>query len=125
MGHQKDESILIGMKIISRTLKGVATITCSFHFFENIIVKSRAMKCVFVCVCKWRWLEMRFILSSDVAKYIAEASMILPFHTGFPEDAIVALWLIGTKTVRYNTLIHYMSGDLWNAIDEKGLLDCG
>lgn len=47
-------------------------------------------------------LGMGFILTYDVAEYLTRAARILPFHTGFPEDAMVSLWLVGTRTKRVN-----------------------
>ena len=89
---------------------------------------------------------MGYIFSEEAAYYIGKASQLIEFRTGYPEDAVVALWLIGTRTLRihsanfhnhlgggpYKTknctsdsiLIHYMNPSLWNAIDEKGELLC-
>ena len=91
-------------------------------------------------------LGMGYLLTYDVAEYIARASRILPFHTGFPEDAIVAVWLEGTRTKRIHlpdhfhdangrganskqcdertVVVHYMTTDLWKRIDEKGVPQC-
>lgn len=55
---------------------------------------------------------MGFVVTWDVTKYITEASLILPFHTGYPEDATVALWLIGTRTKRFPLpgFVNYQDG---------------
>lgn len=86
------------------------------------------------------------VLSAPVARYIAEASRILEFWTGFPEDAIVALWILATTTRRHDVLefhtpqnerllgracdeesllVHYMTPELWKAIDDAGVPHCG
>jgi hypothetical protein len=89
---------------------------------------------------------MGYVLSSQVVRYIAEASQILEFRTGFPEDAIVALWILGTTTRRHDVpefhnppsltyiarrcdneslLVHYMTPEWWKAIDDAGVPYCG
>jgi hypothetical protein len=89
---------------------------------------------------------MGYVFSYDVAKYIAVASTLTRFRTGYPEVAVVGLWLVGINLVRYLTLdfhnplgaqhmakectndsilIHYMTAKLWDAIDSNGLLHCG
>lgn len=89
---------------------------------------------------------MGYVLSYHVARYIAEASRILEFRTGFPEDTIVALWILGTTTKRHDVLefhtppserflgracdeesllVHYMTAELWKAIDKAGVPHCG
>jgi hypothetical protein len=88
---------------------------------------------------------MGYVLSSQVVRYIAEASRILEFRTGFPEDAIVALWILGTTTRRHDVpefhnppsltyiarrcdneslLVHYMTPEWWKAIDDAGVRVC-
>lgn len=89
---------------------------------------------------------MGYVLSFPVVRFIAEASRILEFRTGFPEDAIVSLWLIGTTTRRHDVfefhnppegepllaracdkeslLVHYMTPERWKAIDDAGVPHC-
>ena len=88
---------------------------------------------------------MGYVLSAPVTRYIAEASRILEFRTGFPEDAIVALWTLGTTTRRHDVpefhnppddpylaracdaeslLVHYMTPERWKAVDDKGVPWC-
>lgn len=87
---------------------------------------------------------MGYVFSHEAAQYIGEASRITEFRTGYPEDAVVGLWLIGTVTIRLHSdrfhnlpdqlggntcnsdsiLIHYMTPALWDAIDNQGKLSC-
>jgi hypothetical protein len=88
---------------------------------------------------------MGYIFSFGVAAYIATASRLVKFRTGYPEDAVVGLWLAGIQLTRFHTLefhnapgaqygskecstssilIHYMTEDLWNAIDDEGICHC-
>jgi hypothetical protein len=88
---------------------------------------------------------MGFFLSRDLATYVCKSYPFL--LDGFPEDAIVGSWFVGTNarviheprfhdidhitTVAYarcsneSLLLHHMwHQDNWDAIDEKGLLKC-
>ena len=88
---------------------------------------------------------MGYVFSKDVVRYLAEASKMFPLHTGYPEDAVVGLWLVGTQTVRYHmpefhdrlgvggnqrgcdnesVLIHYMTPEMWDAINAAGMVSC-
>ena len=90
-------------------------------------------------------VDMGFLLTYDLAQFTCAAHRHL--HDGFPEDAVVGAWYVGTRarvlheprfhdidhvtTVAYapctNTslLMHHMwSQDKWDAIDEEGLLAC-
>ena len=88
---------------------------------------------------------MGFFVSRDLAMYVCKSHPYL--LDGFPEDAIVGSWFVGTNaqviheprfhdidhitTVAYarcsneSLLLHHMwHQENWDAIDEKGLLDC-
>ena len=88
---------------------------------------------------------MGFFVSRDLATYVCKSYPYL--LDGFPEDAIVGSWFVGTKarviheprfhdidqitTVAYarcsneSLLLHHMwHQENWDAIDEKGLLEC-
>ena len=88
---------------------------------------------------------MGFFLSRDLATYICKSYPYL--LDGFPEDAIVGSWFVGTNarviheprfhdidhitTVAYarcsneSLLLHHMwHQENWDAIDENGLLEC-
>jgi hypothetical protein len=89
---------------------------------------------------------MGYIFSKETAQYIGEASKLIAFRTGYPEDAVVTLWLLGTQTVRvhsdnfhnhpgggpYNMndctpdsiVVHYMTPTLWESIDDQGVILC-
>jgi len=88
---------------------------------------------------------MGFFLTRDLARYVCKSYPYL--LDGFPEDAIVGSWFVGTKahviheprfhdidhitTVAYakctneSLLLHHMwHQENWDAIDDKGLLEC-
>ena len=88
---------------------------------------------------------MGFLLSRDLATYVCKSYPYL--LDGFPEDAIVGSWFVGTNarviheprfhdidhitTVAYarcsneSLLLHHMwHQENWDAIDENGLLEC-
>jgi hypothetical protein len=88
---------------------------------------------------------MGFFVSRDLATYVCRSHPYL--LDGFPEDAIVGSWFVGTNaqviheprfhdidhitTVAYarcsneSLLLHHMwHQENWDAIDENGLLDC-
>ena len=88
---------------------------------------------------------MGFFVSRDLATYVCKSYPYL--LDGFPEDAIVGSWFVGTNaqviheprfhdidhitTVAYarcsneSLLLHHMwRQENWDAIDEKGLLEC-
>ena len=88
---------------------------------------------------------MGFFVSRDLAKYVCKSYPYL--LDGFPEDAVVGSWFVGTNarviheprvhdidhvtTVAYarcsneSLLLHHMwRQENWDAIDEKGLLEC-
>lgn len=88
---------------------------------------------------------MGFLLTRDLTKYVCKSYPYL--LDGFPEDAIVGSWFVGTKaqviheprfhdidnfkTVAYarcsndSLLLHHMwHQENWDAIDENGLLEC-
>jgi hypothetical protein len=48
---------------------------------------------------------MGFIMTHDVAQYISDNAAVL--HKGYPEDAVVGLWLAGTNfKLQHDTRLH-------------------
>ena len=88
---------------------------------------------------------MGFILTHDLTRYVCKARDVL--LDGFPEDGVVGSWFVGTKVqvvheprfhdidqfrpksyapcTNTSLLMHHMwSVDVWNKVDQDGLLKC-